>query len=459
MKFTNQIFSNRANASGASDAPGLPGALVRSQQPGRNANEYSSSCGQGLGCIGRQQKPFDIYDFSAPRPIQGRFNIKRRHEVTFKPRHLTLWSTNICGLFSKFSALEIAVQHSKPDLLLLCETHVNSQLSNNNAFKLPGYECFRRDRQSKGGGVAIYYRSSLPCILVHTSRQYEGVWILLRLQHIDLLVLCCYNPPKCKFNIFERIERDLERFQRQYPQAKFQLFGDLNMHRPGFLLHSLASNSAGERGEGFAASNDLHQIVNEPTFYSHRNNGTIRKSTLDVCLTSTPELLKFTGCQTPIGNSDHQLLTFQCNSPPAAEKSQRPTKRYIYSFSKTNWTLLNQFLQNRNWHNVLHGKSVDSAWHSLHSILRCGIEQFTPKKLSSHTTTKSGLSHLFFHFSIKRKLHGTTYAPQRLLLPGATIASHATLTTGHCVGAKTNTQNHLLQKSVRQPATRGYSGV
>ena len=81
------------------------------------------------------------------------------------------------------------------DVLLLQELRWGPQRSTTN---IPGYSAITQPRTSKGGGVAIYVRSSIPhkpAPSLNTTGAAETVWAHLELGANRLLVGSCYLPP------------------------------------------------------------------------------------------------------------------------------------------------------------------------------------------------------------------------------------------------------------------------
>lgn len=89
------------------------------------------------------------------------------------------WNAN--GLKEKVGELKIFLQEHDIDVMLINET----KFTGKSKFKIPGYECFRKDRQqineaNPGGGVLILYKNSLnfveiQCDLLNNKIETLGV--------------------------------------------------------------------------------------------------------------------------------------------------------------------------------------------------------------------------------------------------------------------------------------------
>jgi hypothetical protein len=326
-----------------------------------------------------------------PRSPSGRADVQQPKQPKNRTRRLCFWSTNIRGLQGNFEALraEISTSAPKPDMIFICETWIHSSFADDNAFQLPGYDCYRRDRTNNrtGGGVAVYCATDLPTKVLLKAKNYEGLWLNLRLNKHEFLFALCYNPPPSTSgknvgiakNIFDGIEEDLHRLYLKHPTANFVLLGDLNMHNPGFLRDSLPVNVAGRNGELFCLAHGLHQLVDEPTYFFENRDGVVKASTLDVMFTNSPADLQFEGCHTPIGRADHLLLKFSTTDAPVSQAPSVPP-RLIFSYRKTDWLGLQAHYSSQPWDQIVNNKSIDHAWFAVHRALLGGILKYSPHR-------------------------------------------------------------------------------
>jgi hypothetical protein len=72
--------------------------------------------------------------------------------------------TNIASLMAKLNDFSMEIANSKPNIIALTETWLNSDISNN-MIALNNYKLFRKDRiNGRGGGVCIQADSRSPFI-------------------------------------------------------------------------------------------------------------------------------------------------------------------------------------------------------------------------------------------------------------------------------------------------------
>lgn len=99
---------------------------------------------------------------------------------TFKLAHL-----NVRSLVAKFGEFERIVREGDYDVVAVTETWLNGSIGSE-LIRVPGYSLVRRDRPSRGGGVAIYFKSNLHVShagdLSLSNPYFEAIWISLKLK-------------------------------------------------------------------------------------------------------------------------------------------------------------------------------------------------------------------------------------------------------------------------------------
>ena len=140
-------------------------------------------------------------------------------------------------------AKPLAVQQLGTDLLaydidiaVVTETWFKSQHADN-AVAIPGYTLFRRDRpRRRGGGVAVYARSTLNCKLCDitaapTDRRLELLWVQLQHANKTVVIGALYHPPKSLYNntdLIQEIDRSVEQITNSTKDTIVILAGDFN---------------------------------------------------------------------------------------------------------------------------------------------------------------------------------------------------------------------------------------
>ena len=86
---------------------------------------------------------------------------------------------------------------------------------------------------------------------------------------------------------------------------------------------------AGRDAEAFAIVNDLSQLISEPTRIPDRSGD--KANTLDLFLTSNPDIYCNPILDSSHGNSDHCLITLQHNFVSHQDRSSSSQKIFHYS--------------------------------------------------------------------------------------------------------------------------------
>ena len=117
------------------------------------------------------------------------------------------------------------------DVAVSTETHFKSKHTDS-VVLVPGYTVLRRDRdRRRGGGVALYVRSSLPLSAWTFSgddRTFDLLWSYVNGAFIGSL----YYPPRPAYTVeslLNYIEQCVVELNRDYPSSNTVLAGDFNL--------------------------------------------------------------------------------------------------------------------------------------------------------------------------------------------------------------------------------------
>ncbi|EFA11850.1 hypothetical protein TcasGA2_TC005090 [Tribolium castaneum] len=291
--------------------------------------------------------------------------------------------TNIASLPAKYDELVAFVNHEAPQLIFLTETWLNDSMPDS-LFSLQGYELYRSDRKGKrGGGVCSYISQSL-------YRQFQITTVDVAIEGVECLFLnlasgsctlllgCLYRPGDMSFSKDQGLCRELTALVNNF--SKVIIFGDFNvpdMQWPASYFES--PNCTSQLFSNFFINSNLSQLIDKPTrFRQHQ-----RPSILEWIITSDEHLINNVSYESPIGKSDHAVLTADlqiCH--------QLCTKVIPITKSVTNFDLVSYELQSINWESLLCNKSVEASWKAFKSALDNSISKhsvtFSFKKSSTN---------------------------------------------------------------------------
>ena len=199
---------------------------------------------------------------------------------------------NINFLQNKFEPLATLVQ-GQVDILIISETKLDESFSSNQ-FMINGYaNPFRDDRNSYGGGLLIYVREDIPCKRLTTkniSGDIEGIFIELNINKCKWHLMGGYNPNKeSNSHILSHVSKIIDMYLKDY--ENIILIGDFNS--------TVNEHSMSE----FCQIYNLHNPINEQTFYKNPNN----PSSTDMILTNRKNSFE-NSTTIETGLSDHHKM-------------------------------------------------------------------------------------------------------------------------------------------------------
>lgn len=115
---------------------------------------------------------------------------------------------NARSILNKSSDLESVIVTYKPDVLVITETWLQSDV-NDEEVTPRGYGIYRKDRDSRGGGVAIIYREYFHVTRLADIPGIECVIIKLQLDELSLLIGGFYRPPGAKPDFCDKLNEFL----------------------------------------------------------------------------------------------------------------------------------------------------------------------------------------------------------------------------------------------------------
>ena len=130
--------------------------------------------------------------------------------------------------------------------------------------------------------------------------------------------------------LFDHLSKTIDTITLQSPRSQIIILGDFNVYIPNWLTHSPHITSpAGRDAEAFAIVNDLSQLISEPGRIPDRSGNKANT------LTSNPDIYCNPILDSPLGNSNHCLITLQNNFVSHQDRSSSSQKDFHYS--KADW--------------------------------------------------------------------------------------------------------------------------
>lgn len=231
---------------------------------------------------------------------------------------------NIRSLCSQFDAFREFVGAEGYDIIGLSETWLHSAILTEN-IEIPNYTLIRKDRDSRGGGVAFYINKCLKFNILEVPPQaslLEELWISVKINNKTFCFGSLYRPPNVNLNAcLDDLENSITNFLPSFSGIIFG--GDFNI------------NCLDEGSPGFNHLNrllnkySLSQLIKLPTRISQSNCALI-----DLIVSSFPELSTDVQVIDMDTISDHYLvytqLKFQKQKVPITYRTYRDYSNFVF---------------------------------------------------------------------------------------------------------------------------------
>ena len=301
----------------------------------------------------------------------------KRDAIRTKAAIPTFLVCNVRSLAPKIDELECVINQNDVDLVCVSETWLSDEIPDS-AISMRDFILFRKDRTTRGGGVAAYINSAIPCkrlaALDLSGSITETLWLQLRPVRLprpvsSLFIGIVYHPPQATANdnnkLYDHIQKTVDLYLLDHPDSLVCIVGDFNPNSTNILPASF------KRGCG------LTQTVKILT----RDTGT-----LDWCLTNQPKMLSTPKQLPKIGSSDHYCFLVQ-QGPPRAKSSKRTVTRCDTRDSRIR--KFGQWITSFSWHEIYSAISCKGKFERFHRTLAGAIDRFMPARVHSlHSTDK-----------------------------------------------------------------------
>ena len=322
--------------------------------------EHGVKCPDGLGDL---EKVIKIQGASSPMGVHGA-GLGTLDSVLSKERKngLRILYLNARSVRNKADELEAQMNMGNYDIVGITETW----LQGDQAWELsvPGYTCYRRDRNmGRGGGVALLVRNEIQSLARGDlgSGEVESVWIELRnSKGKKTLMGIVYRPPNSSMDIGYNLIRELS---LACAKGNVVVMGDFNMQ-----VNWENQVGAGPQDREFVEClRDvfLEQLVLEPT----RN-----EAILDLVMCNEQELISDLEVKEPLGSGDHNMISFYLQF----ERDKGRSEVSVLQLNKGDYGAMRDELAKVKWAEILAGKTVDQQWQIFLGIILKMQNQFIP---------------------------------------------------------------------------------
>ena len=275
------------------------------------------------------------------------------------------------------------LDYAKPDLALITETKLDSNIVYNE-FLPEGYHGkIRKDRNSAGGGVMIAARHDLDIVEIDIlNNNAESVWAKVLIENQPPLVIGAAYRQDTMSSI-EQIDHFDSNIDFIYDSlghdTNFTLMigGDFNLPDIDWDMsvvpHGSARVGISNRFLEMASKHSLHQMVTIPT----RN-----ENILDLFLINKPGLVKEVSTIPGISPNDHDIVVVDMF---ISIKPNKKPKRKIYLWSKADWDFIKtKVLEFQKEFFDLSLDSAEGYYSSFSNFVEKIIKDHVPTKFSTN---------------------------------------------------------------------------
>lgn len=275
---------------------------------------------------------------------------------------------NARSIVNKIAELEELLFEYDPHVMAITETWLTDHITDAEIVP-PTHRIIRRDRGSKGGGVALIVRNDVTCVILETGLDHESLWCRVKLREFSTLIGVVYRPPTADESFMLELRQHLQKLYK--PGLRVILAGDFNL--PGIDWNDLSTIASDVSSANMLLELmfdfDLLQTVREPT---------------RVCATtqSVLDLVFVNGCigkynvTVAEGVSDHKLvfLTFELSRCKMEESVS-----HVSDFSAADDEAILDYLD-LCLSNFDEAQDVQLLWDRFKSIVQTCLSKYVPKK-------------------------------------------------------------------------------
>lgn len=292
---------------------------------------------------------------------------------------------------NKADQLEALIFTYDPHVIMISETWLHEGIQNSEVVP-PNYRLIRKDRCSRGGGVAIAIKENFVYQLMERVGNTESVWCKLNFFGAWITLGTVYKKPGSSSEELTEIIDYL--IANTNARTKLVIGGDFNAPNVSWSQDGVASlgTNVSESLLELAFSRGLRQVVTEPT----RVTGT-SCSLLDLLFVSND----FDDCNVFVhdGISDHKMVFFKCNMS-VCHANPAQVKMY-YDFERANDESVVDHLE-QYFDGFDQMTDVNEMWLRFRSAVNHCIINFIPQKQKKIKRQNPWITREILH--AKRKL-------------------------------------------------------
>lgn len=304
---------------------------------------------------------------------------------------MRLVSLNARSIVNKADKLEECLLSLDPHVCVITETWLHELISNDDIVP-PGYQLYRRDRGSRGGGVAVAVKDGVDVVTENQIADHESLFLKIKLKETAFHLCAVYRAPDSDERFLSML------YDRLLPLRNKNLIltGDFNLPLINWNNLSLGLSQTSDIILDIMLALDLDQIVTDCTRET---------SILDLLFIS--EVFRGGIVTIEPGISDHKLISFSWKVENKITHVFNVES--VKEYSRADDVAIIDYIDG----NIgITGDDVESSWQQFATVIRHCIKHFVPDrkilKRRQHPWITREIIHTKRRLKRYRKKHGTS---------------------------------------------------
>lgn len=311
---------------------------------------------------------------------QNKISRPKSNKMTKNHQQLKCLSVNLNSLRGKTVLLDEILAAYDPDIVMLQETKINSDMLSSEFFT-SDYDVVRKDRTDSGGGVLTAVKKTLQSVYCSSLEdKEEGIWVRLSDINNKQFYVGNYYRTGHDLTFSDNLHHTLSKIKEKHKKCNptIILAGDFNYSKISWLNPNL--RPCPSEGGNFLNTIDdfsLEQLVTKNTRFGNNS-----QSLLDLVLTNFPGQIR--NLQVGYQLSDHCVITFNLDIKIDLIDKQ---KRKIFIYSKANFDKIRtQAMGFSNQFKIIcNTRTVNQNWTDFKNFIKKTTEENIPTKhISKH---------------------------------------------------------------------------
>lgn len=293
---------------------------------------------------------------------------------------------NARSILNKVDVIESIILEHEPDIVVITETWLHKDVLDSEVTP-PNYTIVRKDREGRGGGVAIMIQNNIQFSALDEVCDVEALWIKTKLNNSTVFIGGMYRPPNSPADVMIKLQTYMDLNLRH--EDNILLLGDINLPGVDWLSLSPGSTEVASCDQLIepAFCYNLTQVVTD-----HTRVTSTRSSILDLVFISARLKSFLSGCETIEGPSDHKMVlaSFEMTPNITHKYSQKTFLNFGAADDVSMLDYLEESLDDLTFL-FQYNASTDTLWNFFTNMTKQCLERFIPKYNKKLGTKTPGL--------------------------------------------------------------------